>query len=114
MLSEVLSQVNVTVRGGGLKLLQIQDNGTGIRKEDLAIVAERFPNNFVWSLAKQVNLNKILKRFTTSKLREFGDLKSIATYGFRGEALASISHVAHLTITTKTRNAACGFKCTYK
>ena len=114
LLSEVLSQVNVTVRGGGLKLLQIQDNGTGIRKEDLAIVAERFPNNFVWSLAKQVNLNKILKRFTTSKLREFGDLKSIATYGFRGEALASISHVAHLTITTKTRNAACGFKCTYK
>ena len=108
--SQIGSQVNVTVRGGGLKLLQIQDNGTGIRKEDLAIVAERFSS----SLCPVVVLIINISRFTTSKLREFGDLTSIATYGFRGEALASISHVAHLTITTKTRNAPCGYKCTYK
>lgn len=86
------SQITVTVRGGGLKLLQIGDNGTGIRKEDMEIVAERF---------------------TTSKLSTFEDLGKIATYGFRGEALASISHVARLSIQTKTRDSQCGFKAEY-
>ncbi|KAL8382762.1 hypothetical protein RB595_006512 [Gaeumannomyces hyphopodioides] len=86
------TSLEVLCRDGGLKLLQITDNGCGIDKEDLPILCERF---------------------TTSKLQTFEDLSSIATYGFRGEALASISHIAHLTATTKTKHSACAWRAHY-
>lgn len=84
--------LEVLVKDGGLKLLQIADNGCGIDKQDLPILCERF---------------------TTSKLQTFEDLSSIATYGFRGEALASISHIAHLTVTTKTADSTCAWRAHY-
>ncbi|KAI6798861.1 DNA mismatch repair protein MutL [Hortaea werneckii] len=86
------TSLEIMVKDGGLKLLQITDNGSGIQKDDLPILCERF---------------------TTSKLKAFEDLQAIGTYGFRGEALASISHIAHLSITTKTADSSCAWKAHY-
>ncbi|KAG6009592.1 hypothetical protein E4U21_001959 [Claviceps maximensis] len=84
--------LEILVKDGGLKLLQITDNGCGIEKDDLAILCERH---------------------TTSKIKAFEDLSSIETYGFRGEALASISHIAHLSVTTKTKNSTLAWRAHY-
>ncbi|KIK94933.1 hypothetical protein PAXRUDRAFT_141840 [Paxillus rubicundulus Ve08.2h10] len=86
------TSIRVAIKDGGMKLLQIQDNGCGIRKSDLPILAERF---------------------TTSKLKTFSDLSRLTTYGFRGEALASVSHVAHMSVVTKTKTDSCAWKAYY-
>ncbi|KAG5682391.1 hypothetical protein PVAND_011744 [Polypedilum vanderplanki] len=84
-------QIQVNTKQNGL-YIQIIDNGTGILKENLEILAERF---------------------TTSKLRKYEDLEKMSTYGFRGEALASIAEISRLTVQTKTRDQLFAYKAQY-
>jgi len=70
-------QIDIVVEQGGNQLIQVRDNGIGIRNDQL-------PN--------------AVKRFHTSKLSKLNDLFSIDTLGFRGEALASIASIAQLSI----------------
>lgn len=86
------NDIQVLVKDGGCKLLHITDDGCGIDKEDLPILCERY---------------------TTSKITNFDDVRDVATYGFRGEALASISHVAHVTVVTKKSTDRVGWKARY-
>ena len=86
------TQIQILVKDGGKRMLQITDNGHGIREEDLEIVCERH---------------------TTSKLRTFEDLETVGTFGFRGEALASITYVANVMIQTMCKDQKHAMKATY-
>lgn len=81
--------VTVEIRDGGISYFRVTDNGSGIRAEDIRMAFERH---------------------ATSKIRRTDDLFSIATLGFRGEALASIAAVAHVTCTTRTKNDMSGLR----
>jgi DNA mismatch repair protein MLH1 len=83
------TSIKISIKDGGLKSIQIADNGHGINKADLPLLCTRY---------------------ATSKLREYKDLESIATYGFRGEALASISYCSLVEVVTKTKSDTCGWK----
>ncbi|XP_065039683.1 DNA mismatch repair protein MLH1 isoform X2 [Musa acuminata AAA Group] len=87
------TSISVVVKDGGLKLIQVSDNGHGIRSEDLPILCERH---------------------TTSKLSAYEDLQSIKSMGFRGEALASMTYVGHVTVTTITEGQLHGYRVSYR
>ena len=71
------NQIDIVIEQGGHQLIQVRDDGKGIAKDQIPLA---------------------IKRFHTSKISNLDDLFTISTLGFRGEALASISSVAHLSI----------------
>ena len=83
------TQIEVSLENGGLELIRITDNGSGIPEDQLMLA---------------------VTSHATSKIEDANDLFSVGTFGFRGEALASITEVSQTTIRSRTPDSDCGFE----
>ena len=83
------TKVIVTIKDGGKTLIQVTDNGSGIDINNMDIA---------------------LERHATSKISKIEDLENTYSFGFRGEALASISSISELTMISKTADEMVGYK----
>lgn len=82
-------RIDIDIESGGVKLVRVRDDGSGIDEEDLPLA---------------------LSRHATSKIVDLDDLEAVATLGFRGEALASIASVARLDLLTNTADSGPGWR----
>lgn len=87
------TSIIIDVKNGGIDFIRVTDNGKGLSKDDL--------------------FNAFLPH-ATSKIKNIQDLDSIATLGFRGEALPSIASVSKVTMTSRQENSDLGFFVTYE
>ena len=83
------SHIQIDIVQGGKKLLRVRDDGCGIQRDELRLA---------------------LSRHATSKIACLEELEQVATLGFRGEALPSIASVSHLSLTSRTPDAATGWR----
>lgn len=85
--------ISINIQGGGYEVLSISDNGKGIHPADFPVLC---------------------KRFTTSKLQDYSDLQHLTTFGFRGEALSSVSQVARTTISSRKQEMNIGYSGVFR
>lgn len=100
--------IEVKVREYGLESIEVSDNGSGVEESNFEGLSN-FPHFLFYSILLLIfprtpnifQLFVLAAKYHTSKLREFNDLETVSTFGFRGEALSSICALADMKIVTK-------------
>lgn len=104
------TRIEVKLKNYGADLIEVADNGTGIEKENFQTLSKYI--NYICLNKNNVFIVPALKHYT-SKIRQFSDLESLSTLGFRGEALSSLCALSNLTIITKHSGASLATKIDY-